>query len=217
MGGNPALTPYVSDNLDLSYEVTRRRTGYSVAVFHKTIRDFVQTVEAPEILTFESQGGPPVQARVLMSRPRNLGRASVDGIELGAHRRFTDTFGVWASATWTRSRAGGERLTGVSDQAWSVSPYFECGPVALNVSWSWRSAFRSEADMQGGGVSEFTVGAAGYLDAQASYDLTDNAQLVIAGSNLTNTHDLAYEGDKARLLQIGSSGRWFSIKMNLRW
>src|SRR5690606_30407783 len=41
VGGNPTLTPYVSDNLDLSYEVTGRRTAYSLAVFHKTIGDFI--------------------------------------------------------------------------------------------------------------------------------------------------------------------------------
>lgn len=217
VGGNPALTPYVSDNLDLSYEVTRLRTDYSLAVFHKTIRDFVQTVEAPERLTFETQNGSPVQATVMMARPRNLGRARVDGVELGGHRRFNDLFGVWINATWTHSRVGGKRPTGVSDWAWSVSPYLERGPLALNVSWSWRSAFRSEADMQGGGVSDFTVGSAGYLDAQASYDLNANTQLVIAGSNLTNTRDLAYEGAKARLLQVGSSGRWFTMRMNWRW
>lgn len=217
VGGNPTLTPYVSDNLDLSYEVTRRRTAYSLAVFHKTIGDFIQTVEAPETLTFEARSGPPVQTEVLMSRPRNLGRARVNGVELGFHRRLTDEFGLWANATWTRSRVDGERLTGVSDWAWSVSPYLERGPLALNVSWSWRSAFRSQADMQGGGVSDFTIGAAGYLDAQASYELTERAQLVIAGSNLTNTHDLAYEGSKTRLLQVGSSGRWFSMRLNLRW
>lgn len=217
VGGNPTLTPYVSDNLDLSYEVTGRRSSYSLAIFHKAIGDFIQTVEAPETLTFETRSGPPVQAEVLMLRPRNIGRARVNGVELGLHRRLTDEFGVWVSATWTHSRVNGDRLTGVSDWAWSVSPYLERGPVALNVSWSWRSAFRSEADMQGGGVSDFTIGAAGYLDAQASYDLTERAQLVIAGSNLTNTHDLAYEGARARLLQVGSSGRWFSIKMNWRW
>ncbi|WP_233247494.1 TonB-dependent receptor [Caulobacter endophyticus] len=217
VGGNPDLKPYVSDNLDLSYEVTRRRTGYSVAVFHKTIGDFIQMVEAPEVLTFETQAGPPIQAQVLMSRPRNLGSARVDGVELGLHRRLTDSFGVWANLTWTHSRVGGARLTGVSDWAWSVSPYLERGPLAVNLSWSWRSAFRSEADMQGGGVSDFTIGAAGYLDAQASYDLSETTQVVIAGSNLTNTHDLAYEGSKARLLQIGSSGRWFSVRVNRRW
>lgn len=216
VGGNPALTPYVSTNLDLSYEYTHRRGSLSVAVFHKTIDDFVQTVDAPELLTFETRDGPAVQAEVLMSRPRNVGRAQVNGLEIGLHRRLLAGLGVWASATWTDSRLDdGGRLTGVSDLAWSVSPYLERGSLALNLSWSWRSAFRSEADMQGGGVSDFVVGAAGYLDAQATYDLPRRIQLVLSASNLTDTHDLAYEGSKSRLLQLGSVGRQFSI--GLRW
>lgn len=217
VGGNPALTPYVADNLDLSYEVTRRRTGFSLAIFHKSIDDFIQAVEAPEHLTFETMIGPPVQAEVRMSRPQNLGRAIVNGLEIGLHRRLTDHLGVWGNATWTHSRVDGRRLAGVSDWSWSLSPYLERGPLAINLSWSWRSAFTSEADLQGGGVSNFTVGAAGYLDAQASYALTDSAQLVISGSNLTNTQDLAYEASKARLLQLGSSGRWLSMRLNWRW
>ena len=217
VGGNPALTPYVADNLDLSYEVTRRRTGFSLAIFHKTIDDFIQAVEAPERLTFETMIGPPVQAEVRMSRPQNLGRALVNGLEVGLHRRLTDHLGIWGNATWTHSRVDGRRLAGVSDWSWSLSPYLERGPLAINLSWSWRSAFTSEADLQGGGVSNFTVGAAGYLDAQASYDLTDSTRLVISGSNLTNTQDLAYEGSKARLLQLGSSGRWLSMRLNWRW
>lgn len=217
VGGNPALTPYVSDNLDLSYEVTRPDAAYSLAVFHKTISDFVQMVEAAEMLTFETLAGSPVQAQVLMSRPRNLGVARVDGVELGLHRRLTRSLGLWANFTWTHSRVDGRRLTGVSDWAWSISPYVERGPLAVNVSWSWRSPFRSEADLQGGGVNDFMVGAAGYLDAQAVYDLTERAQLVIAGSNLGNTRDLAYDGSRARLLQIGSAGRWLSLGVNWRW
>ncbi|OYX70747.1 MAG: TonB-dependent receptor [Caulobacter sp. 32-67-35] len=217
VGGNPALTPYVSDNIDFSYEVTRRWSSLSLAIFHKTVNDFIQTVEAPEILTFETLNGSPVQAEVRMARPRNLGRAVVNGLEIGVHRRLADQLGVWSSATWTHSRVGDRRLTGVSDWSWSVSPYVERGPLALNLSWSWRSAFTSEADLQGGGVSNFTVGAAGYLDAQVRYEIASNAQLVIAGSNLTDTHDLAYEGSKSRLLQLGSSGRSFSMRLNWRW
>lgn len=218
VGGNPALTPYISTNLDLSYEHTNRTGGFSVAVFHKTIDDFIQAVASPEVLTFETRDGPPVQAEVLMSRPRNVGRARIDGVELGMHRRLAGGLGVWASATWTDSRLeNGGRLTGVSDLAWSVSPYLERGPLALNLSWSWRSAFRSEADMQGGGVSDFIIGAAGYLDAQATYDLPHQAQLVLSASNLTDTRELAYEGSKRRPLQLGSAGRRFSAGLRWMW
>ena len=69
--------------------------------------------------------------------------------------------------------------------------------------------------MQGGGVSDFTVGAAGYLDAQASFDIGSGAQLVVAASNLTDTTDLAYEYDQRRLLQLGRVGP--SLTASLRW
>tara|TARA_R100000935_G_scaffold54497_1_gene83433 strand:+ start:42878 stop:45862 length:2985 start_codon:yes stop_codon:yes gene_type:complete len=216
VGGNPALTPYVSTNVDVSYEVTGRRTSLSIAYFHKTIDDFIETVAAPEVLTFETHAGPLVEAEVLMSRPHNVGRATIDGVEFGLHQRLAYGLGLWASATWTHSRLdGGGRLTGVSDWAWSLSPYLERGPFSVNLSWSWRSPFRSEADMQGGGVSDFTVGAAGYLDAQAVYQLPGQAELVVAVTNLTDTRELAYEGSRDRLLQLGSVGRQASL--GLRW
>lgn len=218
IGGNPELTPYVSTNLDLSYEVTGRRTSFSLALFHKTIRDFIQSTSATETLIFETRTGAAVQAPVLMSRPRNAGRARIDGLEAGLHHRLGGGLGVWASATWTDSRmADGERLTGVSDLAWSINPYLERGSFALNLSWSWRSAFRSEADLQGGGVSAFIVGPAGYLDAQATYRIDARTRLSIAATNLTDTRDLAYERTPGRLLQIGSAGRQLSFVLASTW
>lgn len=221
VGGNPDLTPYLATNLDLSWEWTTRQGALSVALFHKRIDDFILTVAAPETLTFETRDGPPVEAQVMMSRPRNVGRAEVTGLEIGLHRRLASGLGLWASATWTDSRAldltddRSSRLTGVSDFAYSINPFFERGPLAVNLSWSWRSTFRSEADMQGGGVSEFVVAPAGYLDAQASYDLNDTLQVIASASNLTDVTDLSYDGDRTRLLQLGRVGRAFTL--SLRW
>lgn len=69
--------------------------------------------------------------------------------------------------------------------------------------------------MQGGGVSDFTVGSAGYLDAQASYDFGGGLELVATGSNLTDTVDVAYERTPDQLLQLGRAGPAFSL--TLRW
>lgn len=216
VGGNPALRPYVSTNLDASYEWSFPRGAFSVAVFHKAIDDFVGQVVAPEALVFETRAGPLVRAEVLMSRPANLGQAVSRGLEFGLHRRFPSGFGLWASATLADGEGpDGLRLAGVSRLAYSINPFFERGPLAAGLSWSWRSAFRSEADMQGGGVSEFTVGSAGYLDAQATMDVGTTGQLVIAASNLTDTTDLAYEHDARRLLQLGRVGP--SVTVSFRW
>ena len=216
VGGNPDLDPYMSINLDASYEWTFSRGALSVAVFHKTIDDFIGVVAVPEDLVFETRAGPLVRTEVVMSRPANLGQAVSRGLEVGLHRRLPSGFGLWASATLTDAHGpGGRSLAGVSRLAYSINPFFERGPITAGLSWSWRSAFRSEADMQGGGVSDFTVGAAGYLDAQASVDIGSGGQLVIAASNLTDTTDLAYEYDTRRLLQLGRVGP--SLTASLRW
>ena len=221
VGGNPELRPYLSTNYDLSWEWSVPRGALSVAVFHKSIDDFILTVEAPERLVFETRSGGPVTAEVMMSRPRNVGRARTTGLELGLNHRLPSGLGLWASATWTRAeatdRTTGRRrdLAGVSDFAWSFNPYFERGPLGLNLSWSWRSAFVSEADMQGGGITSFVVAPAGYLDAQATWEVGPTAQLVLGATNLTDTTDLSWEGDRGRLLQLGRAGRGFSL--GLRW
>lgn len=221
VGGNPTLKPYLSTNYDLSWEWSFPRGALSVAVFHKSIDDFILTVEAPERLVFETRDGAPVATEVMMSRPRNAGRARTTGLELGFNHRLPSGLGLWASATWTRAEAterdSGRRraLAGVSDFAWSFNPYFERGPLGLNLSWSWRSAFVSEADMQGGGITSFVVAPAGYLDAQATWEVGPSAQLVLGATNLTDTTDLSWEGDRSRLLQLGRAGRSFSL--SVRW
>ncbi|WP_427793023.1 TonB-dependent receptor [Brevundimonas diminuta] len=221
VGGNPALQPYLSTNLDLSWEWTFPRGGLSVALFHKSIDDFILNVEALEPLVFETRAGPPVMADVLMARPRNVGHATIQGLELGFHRRLSSGLGLWASATWTDAAATDRRsqerhdLAGVSRFAYTLNPFFERGPFAASLAWSWRSAFRSEADMQGGGVSAFVVAPAGYLDAQVSWDLSPAAQLVIAASNLTDTTEMAYESQPERLLQLGHAGPNYLV--SLRW
>ena len=69
--------------------------------------------------------------------------------------------------------------------------------------------------MQGGGVSSFVVAPAGYLDAQATFDLTDHAQIVLTASNLTDTVDQAWEGSPDRLLQLGRAGP--AVSFSFRW
>jgi len=222
VGGNPELTPYVSTNYDISLE--RYFDGFgalSLGLFHKTIDDYVLVVDQVERLTFATRAGPPVEAEVLMSRPRNLGRAEVTGLELGFSRRWDNGLGVWAAATFTdaesRDLSTGQTsdLQGVSRRSWSVSPFLERGPFEAHLSWTWRSAFRSVADLQGGGVSAFVVGATGILDAAASWHLRPGLTAFVEGGNLTDAVDIAYDGDPSRPLQVSSSGR--SVTLGLKF
>lgn len=222
VGGNPALKPYLATNYDLSLE--REFEGFggvSLAVFHKTIDDFIVVSAQPERLAFATRAGPPVLATVMMSRPRNAGEAKVTGLEAAFSRRFAHGLGVWTSATWVDAASRDDqgrrgRLNGVSRLSWSISPFVERGPLHAHLSWTWRSPFGSEADMQGGGVSSFVVASAGYLDAAGSYDLSRRVSLYVEASNLTDTVEAAYEGQRNRPLQLGRSGRSFGFGIRMR-
>lgn len=222
VGGNPQLKPYQATNYDLSLE--REFEGFggvSLAMFYKSIDDFIVASVRPERLAFATRAGPPVVATVMMSRPRNAGQAKVTGIEAAFSRRFAHGFGVWTSATWvdasSRDDLGGRgRLNGVSRLSYSISPFVERGPMHTHLSWTWRSPFLSEADMQGGGVSSFVIASAGYLDAAGSYDLSPRVSVFVEASNLTDTVEAAYENQRGRPLQIGRSGRGFGLGMRMR-
>ncbi|WP_454715876.1 TonB-dependent receptor [Caulobacter segnis] len=222
VGGNPELKPYLATNYDLSLE--REFEGFggvSLAVFHKSIDDFIVVSAQPERLAFATRAGPPVVATVMMSRPRNAGQAHVTGLEAAFSRRFAHGFGVWSSATWVDAASRNDvgqrgRLNGVSRLSYSISPFVERGRLHAHLSWTWRSPFGSEADMQGGGVSSFVVASAGYLDAAGSYDLTPRLSIHVEASNLTDTVEAAYENQRSRPLQIGRSGRSFGLGLRMR-
>ncbi|WP_165187518.1 TonB-dependent receptor [Caulobacter soli] len=223
VGGNPDLKPYISTNLDASLERDFAGFGgFSLAAFHKTIDDYITQTASPERLAFATRAGPPVTATVMMARPRNTGRAQVSGVEIAFSRRFPGGLGVWTSATLidaeTRNRVTGEhnRLNGVSRLSYSISPFVERGPLHAHLSWTWRSSFGSEADMQGGGVSSFVVADAGYLDVAGSYDLGRSMVLFVEASNLTDTTEAAFEGRPGRPLQIGRAGRAFGVGFRMR-
>jgi TonB-dependent receptor len=223
VGGNPDLKPYISTNLDASLERDFARFGgFSLAVFRKSIDNYITQTTSPERLTFATRAGPPVVATVMMARPRNTGRAQVSGVEVAYSCRFPGGLGIWTSATLidaeTRSHATGERsrLNGVSRLSYSISPFVERGRLHAHLSWTWRSSFGSEADLQGGGVSSFVVADAGYLDLAGSYDLGRSMAIFVEASNLTDTTEAAYEGRPGRPLQIGRAGRAFGLGFRLR-
>lgn len=218
VGGNPDLKPYMATNLDLSVERYSERFGaVTVALFHKAIDDYVLVVDEVERLAFATRLGPPVTADVRMSRPRNVGRASVAGLELGFSGRLSSGLGLWASATLTEARSRNTTtgatadLQGVSRYAWSLSPFLERGRFEAHLSWSWRSRFRSVADLQGGGVSSFIVGDTGIVDAAASWRIQPALTAFIEGGNLTDAIDIAYDGHPSRPLQVSRAGRYLSL------
>lgn len=129
--GNPALNPYISDNIDLSYEWYYADSSFlSVALFYKQVDDYIITdVESDVILdsngnplrtpegrfvqvplntpatTVISQPGDPI-ANFDVTRLLNAEEREITGLELNIQHLFGDTgFGIQANMTIVDSDA----------------------------------------------------------------------------------------------------------------
>jgi TonB-dependent receptor len=137
--GNPSLTPYISDNVDLGLEWYTGREGYvSATIFQKSINGFTTqenvtmpfsdlaaqgisyaNLTATQQQAINSRGGPDA-ATVVMQRSRNAaGKLNIKGLELGWVQPLDKWlpsmlrgFGFSESATFTNQRASGEGSKG---------------------------------------------------------------------------------------------------------
>ncbi|MFN3807933.1 TonB-dependent receptor [Asticcacaulis sp.] len=129
-GGNPALKPYLSKNLDLSLEwYPKKNLNVAVAAFKKDVSDFIdygsvaerftitnaQRLDTTSVIDGKTHLADPAftatTATFLTRRPRNLANTEAKGIELAATYSFDflpgwwSGFGVTANATFVDSNA----------------------------------------------------------------------------------------------------------------
>ncbi len=181
--GNAQLTPPISSNLDVSFELyTGGSSLISGAVFYKVVDDFIITTTTEQIIPgFVGLG--PIRVR----QPGNVASATVRGFELGVQQFFDflpapfNGLGVIANYTFSDSEdSNGFPLAATSRHSYNLVAIYESGPVSARVAYNWRD----EA------VFEFTqdrpdvIGARSQLDAQIGFDLTDTFQLTFQGQNL---------------------------------
>ena len=227
VGGNPDLTPYTSTNLDISLEKYMDEFGViSASLFRKEIGDFISGAPRTEVMPFAVRDGSTVLLEILVNRPQNIGDASLSGLELGYVNRFGGGFGLSASASLTSSAIDlalqnghrqSARLQGVSDFSYSVTPFFERGPVETYLSYTWRSEFDANgnvtiaSDARTDAAEAIVAASFGTLDFGFAYHLSRNFDLFAEGVNLTDSHQAAYQGFEARPYQLQQYGRTLNI------
>jgi TonB-dependent receptor len=135
--GNPALKPYLSDNIDLGIDWYTGREGYvSLTAFQKKVDGFTinENITAPfsslaayginyntlipaQQVAIDSRGGPDV-ATVVLTRARNAaGELRIRGLELGWVQPLDKIlpirgFGINETATFINQNASGEGSSG---------------------------------------------------------------------------------------------------------
>jgi iron complex outermembrane receptor protein len=227
VGGNPELSPYTSVNYDASLEWYFNDFGALYgAVFKKDISDFIGGIARTEQILFATQAGQTLTADLLITRPQNIGDATVEGIEFGGSYKIDWGLGIAASATFTDSEAEVEAtpgnvitagLQGVSDTSYSISPFFEKGPFEVHFSYTYRSDFTANGNITPGSNAVIDENSAivadgfGTLDFGASWQVNDTFQIFVEGTNITDERQAVYQGNEDRPFQVHEYGPSYNL------
>ncbi|MDQ2779843.1 MAG: TonB-dependent receptor [Pseudomonadota bacterium] len=182
-GGNATLTPTLSNNFDLSFELYGGRSALiSGAVFYKEVKDVVADNTVLQTFAgFEDLGPIPY------TRPSNVGSAKVKGLEFGIQRFFDflptpfDGLGIIANYTYSDAKGdGGIPLVGVSKHSYNLIALYEKGPLSARVAYNNRDK----------AAFSFTQGRPDYvdkrsqLDVQIGWDIRKDLSLQFQAQNL---------------------------------
>lgn len=227
VGGNPELSPYTSVNLDASLEWYFEDFGALYgAVFSKDVSDFIGGIARTEEILFATQSGETLTADLLITRPQNIGDATIKGFEVGFSYRLDWGLGLSASATFTDSEAEIEAspgvfttagLQGVSDESYSISPFFERGPFQAHLSYTYRSDFTANGNISPGSnavtdpLNAIVADGFGTLDFGASWQVNDTFQIFAEGTNITDERQAVYQGNEDRPYQIHEYGPSYNL------
>ncbi|WHU04236.1 TonB-dependent receptor [Sphingomonas sp. NIBR02145] len=237
--GNPDLKPTKSTNLDASIEwYPTRGAIYAVSAFQKDIGTFVQTLSTT--VPYSSLGLPnsllngttasPTDA-FIVSQPVNSKGGLLRGFEVNVQQPFSflpgflSNFGVLANYTYVSSdieyltSANGATtvkapLLGLSKHAANGTLYYETKKFAIRGSVAYRSKYLTAVPGTEGNSYNGTNSTTN-IDAQISYNVTENFKLSLEGINLTDALNDQFVDVSNRLNVLTHSGRQFVLGARL--
>ena len=229
-GGNPALRPYLSDNLDLAVEWYYGRNAYlSVDAFVKDVTNFI--VQGTQRQTINdvidpSTGQPAIYT---VSQRVNGPDATVNGWEIAWQHVFGDTgFGFNANATFvdtdkpydrTDISQRGFAVTGLADSANLVAFYDKHGFEA-RVAANWRDEyllqFGQNQNNSAFGAEPTFVNSSLQIDVSTSYNITEQFNVYFEALNVTDETLSTHGRFDNQMLDVFAYGRRYAIGARFR-
>lgn len=206
--GNPQLTPYEAENIDLSIEYYPGDIGViSAGYFYKNIDNFV--IFADVAGTSGWEGFEEV------IQPINGETASLQGIELSYVKAFNNGFIVSANTTFSDSDAvtflDGERfdtsLPNQSDTIGNLTLGYEADTYSARLSMTYKSENLEEIDGDMLRMEDDHT----QLDFMAKYFINADMQLYFNAINLTDEPFYNYFDERQRNAQYEEYGRTFQL------
>lgn len=227
VGGNPNLKPQQSDAFDVTLEYYFARSSYvSAAIYYRDIKDRIIDAINPETIDGITYN---------ITRPRNVGGAELQGVEVSGQAFFDFLPGFWrgfgAMANFTLAdsevtTAGdpleGRELQGVSKYSYNLGLLYEQFGVTGRLIYTHRSDY-TEA-LLGGLLAPVGSGPVfngvrdnGRLDFSLGYDITDYLTVSVDGTNLTDAKYYSYFGNESFPHDVRDDERTFGVSVRTRF
>ena len=192
--GNPTLQPYDAKQYDAGLEWYLSNQNYvSATYFRKEISTFVVNVS-----TTEHVPGLPPGVNTTFTQPVNgFDAVTINGIEAGGQYaldflpRPFNGFGLLANVTYQKDKGYKDKdfftgdalpFPGLSRTSANASVYYENQRFSVRASYNWRERYLITP--QGRGNNPEFGENYGQLDANTSFNVTDNATLFLEVINL---------------------------------
>ncbi|WP_229205170.1 TonB-dependent receptor [Duganella sp. Leaf61] len=222
-GGNPDLKPVTGKNADIALEWYFAPTGSLTAtVFKHKFENYI--IPATDL---EMIDGQPY----LMTRPRNVNKGQLEGVEFG-YRQFFDFlpgwlggFGMEANYTYLKGHLvdqGVEKpFQGLSKNSYNIVGLYERGQWSARLAYNWRSKFVDVFNYRNlpapVGPLDLIVDPIKTADASISYRVTDNLGFTLDVENLLNRTYHDYHGIASNPRDIRRYDRVVGLTMRLKF
>ncbi|CAL4869937.1 hypothetical protein MMA231_04229 (plasmid) [Asticcacaulis sp. MM231] len=203
-GGNPDLKPYRATNYSASYEwYFGPNSLFNVDLTYKDVESYIVKkytfvdVTLPESALGYCMGTVGRNCNrvenMLIYAPLNGSNAKIPGISVGYQGNLWWGFGIQANVTFLDQQYGSftddfNKTSGklpmpyLSRWSYTISPYYEKGPIQARISYTARSKYNTQlaSDL----VPANYVDGWGQLDASASYNLNDQLSFNVSAQNI---------------------------------
>jgi TonB-dependent receptor len=234
-GGNKALKPFESVQLDLSAEYYYSNgSAVGIALFNKDVDNFIVPLIITSERPFDGFTNPNTGVEIVpagnitvtpFTTTANGTNATSRGVELFAQHAFDNGFGLNVNYTLNDTnqadisvdgeKVGESALVGSADNQFNFSAYFE------NDTYSVRASYNRRGKMALGLADGLTVSQEPFqqIDLNASYSVFDNLVFSASVINLTKEESRTFYGadSEARLRSSSYSGRRYYAGLTYRF
>ena len=207
--GNPDIKPYESTQFDLGIEWYFNDSSLlSATYFSKDITDYIESTS--EVESIEGCQG------CIVTRFRNAGEATVNGIEMQYQQDFGNGFGLVANYTYTDSEldsvtTGKGPLYGVSENSYNLSTYYEDELISARIAYNARDEWRQNYNGQEGTAEPFNS-----IDASLIWHVTDKIDISVEGVNILNEVRQLYRPELGYMHSVDQFGARFFVGASYR-